>query len=431
MKKKNQKVIKVLELFAGVGGFRLGLDRANKPNSPARFETIWSNQWEPSTNIQHASLVYENIFGKKDHSNKDIAEEVESGKIKEHDLLVGGFPCQDYSVARTLSQAGGIEGKKGVLWWEIYKILKQKKNRAPKYLLLENVDRLLKSPVAQRGRDFAIMLSCLNELGYAVEWRIVNAADYGMPQRRRRIFILGYKKGTKLYKEIASRAEMSNESKMNDWLMKEGLHAEAFPVNQEKLPKFYSGRIDNNPDKVSALFNKDSKNGKSPFYKSGILFDGVFHTVEVVAAPYKGKKVILNDILEPVDKIPEEYFIKKSDIDKWKKQKNAKKEIRKSKDGFEYTYAEGAMSFPDKLDEPSRTIVTGEGGSAASRFKHVVEQDGKLRRLTPRELEKLCMFPPGWTELEGISDQKRAFFMGNALVVGVITKIGKTLLKRI
>ncbi len=175
-------MIKVVELFAGVGGFRLGLEKSD-------YKVIWSNQWEPSTKMQHASMVYEARFGKKNHSNEDINDLVANNidSIPDHDMLVGGFPCQDYSVATTLHNSKGLKGKKGVLWWAINRILEYKKNK-PKYLFLENVDRLLKSPASQRGRDFAVMLQSLNDLGYAVEWRVVNAAEYGMPQRRRRVF---------------------------------------------------------------------------------------------------------------------------------------------------------------------------------------------------------------------------------------------------
>ena len=187
--------IKVVELFAGVGGFRIGLEgkptsTAGKPKSKKKsaYEIVWSNQWEPSTKRQHASMVYESQWGTDHHSNEDIAT-VDIKEVPNHDLLVGGFPCQDYSVATTLKNSKGLIGKKGVLWWQIHPILSTKK-RPPKYLFLENVDRLLKSPSKQRGRDFAIMLSSLNELGYAVEWRVINAAEYGMPQRRRRVFFL-------------------------------------------------------------------------------------------------------------------------------------------------------------------------------------------------------------------------------------------------
>ena len=205
--------IKIAELFAGVGGFRIGLEGYNgksalsnyKKDIKSIYEVVWSNQYEPSTpSKQHASDVYENKFKGGIHSRTSITDVVDEDfdSIPDHDLLVGGFPCQDYSVATTLRNSKGLVGKKGILWWDIYNLLLQKGDRKPKYLILENVDRLLISPSFQKGRDFAIILSCLNSLGYAVEWRIINAAEYGMPQRRKRVFILGYLKNTDIYKRI-------------------------------------------------------------------------------------------------------------------------------------------------------------------------------------------------------------------------------------
>ena len=244
--KKEQKKIRVAELFAGVGGFRLGLE--GRSSKGAGFEVVWSNQWEPATKKQHASDVYIRRFGTKGHSNNDIAK-VNTDDIPEHDLLVGGFPCQDYSVARTLSQSAGLQGKKGVLWWSIERILREKKTRAPKFLMLENVDRLLKSPAKQRGRDFAIMLASLADLGYIVEWRVINAADYGMPQRRRRIYILGYKKGTPPHSEASA-------AHPDEWLLKEGLFAKSFPVE----PKEHISsqlQLSESLEKISKDFNKE------------------------------------------------------------------------------------------------------------------------------------------------------------------------------
>ena len=188
------KEVNIIELFAGVGGFRVGLERADANF----FKTIWANQWEPSTKIQHAAIVYSERFGKDSISNKDI-NTVNTIDIPDHDMMVGGFPCQDYSVATTLNNSKGIEGKKGVLWWSIYRILKEKGDKRPMIVFLENVDRLLISPANQRGRDFAIILECFNELGYIVEWRIINAAEYAMPQRRRRTYILAYKQNSKIF----------------------------------------------------------------------------------------------------------------------------------------------------------------------------------------------------------------------------------------
>ena len=170
-KSKNYKepanpVGNVAELFAGVGGFRIGLARAG-------WRTTFSNQWEPSTKVQHASDVYIKQFGEKGHTNIDLAK-IES-LPRNIDLLVGGFPCQDYSVAKTLNSSKGLKGKKGVLWWEILRLVRRHK---PRFIFLENVDRLLKSPSNQRGRDFAVMLKTLGDQGYLVEWRVVNAAEY-------------------------------------------------------------------------------------------------------------------------------------------------------------------------------------------------------------------------------------------------------------
>ncbi len=406
------KKMKVAELFAGVGGFRLGLEKSN-------YEIVWSNQWEPSTKTQHASMVYEARFGKENHSNEDINEVVTRNveEIPDHDLLVGGFPCQDYSVATTLHNSKGLKGKKGVLWWSIQSILENKKNK-PKYLFLENVDRLLKSPAKQRGRDFAVMLQSLNDLGYAVEWRVINAAEYGMPQRRRRVFFIGYHKSTEIYK----RLQKSNKI---DWLTEEGTIANAFPVAKTKSIQ----EIELKGDLVE-ITNNFNKTGKlSPFQNTGLLIKGKVYTTKT-EPNYDGQKTVLGDILQNGE-VPKDFFIDEKDKEKWEYLKGSKTIERISSEGHKYNYSEGGMIYPDALDNASRTIITGEGGKSPSRFKHVVVSDRGLRRLTPIELERLNMFPDNHTKLDGITDTKRAFFMGNALVVGVIEKIGEELYKQI
>jgi len=413
---KGIKKIKVTELFAGVGGFRLGLEgyKGNKKTHHKNYETVWFNQWEPSTKRQHAHETYVQRFGDIDeYTNIDIAKVVD--KVPDHDLLVGGFPCQDYSVARNLSSAKGLKGKKGVLWWSIYNILKSKGSKAPNYLMLENVDRLLKSPATQRGRDFAIILSTLNELGYVVEWRVINAAEYGFPQRRRRIFILGYKKGSPIYKKFAKKVSVEK------WITKDGLISNVFPI--EFNPLILEGAIDKDPVKIT----NDKMNfnpNKSPFLDAGISFDYKFYTTKVTSK-HTGSRVTLGDILLDDKDVPNEFYLSEEDLKRWKYLKGAKNEPRKAANGFEFTYTEGGMIFPDPLDKPSRTIITAEGGKTPSRFKHVIQTKKGLRRLTPLELERLCMFPDNHTM--GQTDTRRAFFMGNALVVGVIDRLGKSL----
>jgi len=412
------KKIRVAELFAGVGGFRTGFERG----APRKYETVWFNQWEPgkSDKSQRAWEVYCKAFGqnpleaRERFTNTDI-NKVPAREIPEHDLLVGGFPCQDYSVARVRSQAAGLVGKKGVLWWDIYRILREKGNKAPRYLMLENVDRLLKSPVGQRGRDFAIMLSSLTELGYAVEWRVINAAEYGMPQRRRRIYILGYRKNTSQFKEIKANPV--------DWMSRTGIFPKAFPaiMTTGTIEPIHLGPA----QEVSDSFNKGE--GQTPFQNSGVMVDGKVYTARV-DADYKGEYTHIRHILEDDRFVPDEYYIRKSKLAEWKKLKGGKKEERTSKSGFTYSYSEGPVAFPDPLDKPSRTIVTGEGGTSPSRFKHVVKTEKGLRRLLPLELERLNMFPDNHTA--GASDTARAFFMGNALVVGIVERLGKELAKR-
>lgn len=406
---KNKYSIKVAELFAGVGGFRIGLECASDV-----YDTIWNNQWEPSTVRQDASLVYQARFGSKGHSNVDI-NKVKTEEIPDHDLLVGGFPCQDYSVAATLSRSGGIEGKKGVLWWQIYRILNEKGDKRPHYIFFENVDRLLGSPAKQRGRDFAIILASLSDLGYTVEWRVINAAEYGMPQRRRRTYIVGYLEGSNVYNKIES---------LRDWMLFDGVMAKAFPfIKEEKSDSEF--KIEGTIKEVSDNFNKGFKD--SPFGNAGIMQNRMVYSVDANPV-YDGTRMTLGGILIDESFVPEEFFISEEELPKWKYEKGAKKIERVSKEGYSYVFSEGAMAFPDALNRPSRTIITGEGGSAASRFKHVVQTpSGRYRRLIPLELERLNMFPDNHTLHADVSDGRRAFLMGNALVCGIVQEIGKSL----
>lgn len=413
--------IRVAELFAGVGGFRLGLDGYHNPEYPeydmpaaGPFETVWANQWEPngSDAKQFAWRCYEAHFGVGSCVNEDInkvLDQYEAGEreIPDFDMLVGGFPCQDYSVAKPLARSGGIEGKKGVLWWDIYRMLHLKK---PKYLMLENVDRILKSPVKQRGRDFAIILSCLADEGYSVEWRVINAAEYGMPQKRRRTYIYG----------------VLTDQKWNleEQIMSSGVLAKAFPVLSESDRK---ATVDVTPEpyEISRDFGIGRKD--SPFQNAGCMQNGKVFSCRV-RPDYEGPQMTIADIRVPDSEVPEQFFIDEVDLPKWEYQRSSKKEERTTSEGFTYNYTEGAMAWPDPLDSPARTILTGEGGKGASRMKHAIyAENGKIRRLVPDELDQIQMFPKGWTADEGdrkMTDGHRAFCMGNALVVGIPHAIG-------
>ena len=399
--------MRVCELFAGVGGFRLGLEDCSD-----EFRFVWANQWEPSKKVQHAYDCYIKRFGENEnHVNEDISK-IDKRSIPEHDLLVGGFPCQDYSVART--GARGIQGVKGVLWWQIREILREKQ---PRFVLLENVDRLLKSPAKQRGRDFAIMLACFNDLGYSVEWRVINAAEYGFVQRRRRIFIYAFKNDTNYFNKV----DVNNLEK---WIHEDGFFQNQFPI----LAK---DEVDNVKAKSIVMEYSDivdvSDNFKFEFENSGIMTNGNVYTEKTVPR-YNGEFTLLRDVLE--SNVDEKYYIDtdESILEKWRAPKAAKRINRVSKTGHEYVFSEGALAFPDPTDRAARTMLTSE--ASVNRSSHVVEDPaaGRLRKLTPVEAERLNGFRDNWTN-SGMTERARYFCMGNALIVGLIEKMGHTLLE--
>lgn len=403
----------VVELFAGVGGFRVGLNQIKDIDENGRaiengdWNFVWANQWEPSTKTQDAFNCYVKRFGENSCSNTDI-NLVNKNDIPDHTLLTGGFPCQDYSVARTKSGEKGIEGKKGVLWWQINDILLSKK---PPFVLLENVDRLIKAPARQRGRDFGIILRCLNDAGYSVEWRVINAAEYGHPQKRRRTYIFAYSNETNYYKQ---QSEITPENIITT----NGIFAKAFPISKIES-KIAELDLSSNVYKDLVDMTSDFK---FAFENSGYLHNGVVYTVK--SKPILENPITLFQIREQ-DKVDEKYYLKEN-IDKFNYLKGSKKIPRISKTGIQYNYSEGKMSFPDRLDMPGRTMLTSEG--TVNRSSHVISdlQTGMLRIITPKEAERLNQFPDNWTDT-GMTDSKRYFMMGNALVCGIIEKIGNEL----
>ena len=394
----------IVELFAGVGGFRLGFERASK-----QWKTLWFSQWEPGKTKQWAHDCYVSHFGKPetlaDFTNTDISQ-VNKELIPDHNLLVGGFPCQDYSVAHGLNTEKGIQGKKGVLWWDIRDTL-QAKN--PKFVLLENVDRLLKSPSKQRGRDFGIMLSCFDSLGYSVEWRVINAADYGAGQKRRRTFIFACKNDT-VYSRNTYQTETENIISRN------GFFAKTFPISQTE--NFSSIEFPTND--LAELTDSFA----FPFENAGFMSNSRISTMKVKAQIEP--PIILRNLLE--QNVSEEFFLEGPVLEKWRYLKGSKKIERKTKDGFTYTFSEGAIPFPDNLDSPARTMLTSE--ATTNRSSHIIQdpQNDRFRILTPIEAERIQGFDDNWTNT-GMPQKFRYFCMGNALVVPMITRMARTLNK--
>lgn len=450
----------VCELFAGVGGFRCGLNNirtAEDYGKEEKWDTVWFSQWEPSekkTQYAHDCYVYR--FGTQldkngeDTTNYNI-EDVDKTTIPDFNLLVGGFPCQDYSVASSLATSKGLEGKKGILWWSIREILEVKK---PPFVLLENVDRLLKSPAKQRGRDFGVILACFRDEGYTVEWRVINAAEYGYQQRRRRTFIFAYKNNTRYATKILNTigytdtlGEESKEKCMESVVLNDGFFAETFSVNKAKSANMKVKKLSSEVGEVSDTF-------QCLFENSGIMKDGTIYTIKTVPN-YHGKQITLGDVME-TGKVEEQYFIPKEklyytdpmithsdetkqrlpkeDRQTWQYLKGAKKLLRTSSTGHKYVFSEGAISMIDQEDKPARTMLTSEGGF--SRTTHIVKDKmtGRVRLLTATEAERIQGFPTNHTkycfvkgEIVEMPLRKRRFMMGNALVVDLIEDMEKTL----
>ena len=280
---------KVIELFAGVGGFRVGLNKITSFDAETGlaidegdWDFVWANQWEPSTKVQHAYDAYIKRFGKNRTSNEDI-NTVCSSRIPDHTLFVGGLPCQDYSVARTKSNEKGIEGKKGVVFWDIARILEEKNTP---FFLLENVDRLLKSPASQRGKEYGIMLRTLSDLKYNIEWRVINAAEYGRSQRRRRVFIFGWKNNLKYNKTFNNSTAITS-------LTEDSLFAKSFPIEDLKEGMTLEALDINSMVDTVEMTNSFQYN----FQNTGIMLNGQVYTFKSTTkkvAPITLRKILDN-----------------------------------------------------------------------------------------------------------------------------------------
>lgn len=418
------KELKILELFAGVGGFRVGLENSNDK----LFKTKWSNQWEPSRATQDAFEVYNYRFPDSKNLNVNIEEITdEEFKCMDADIVVGGFPCQDYSVARSKRNEMGIEGKKGVLFWEIIRAVRIIE---PKFLILENVDRLLKAPSKQRGRDFAIMLAAFNELGYSVEWRVINAAEYGRSQRRRRVFFFVYRNDTDFAKNIDNQFEVEESDVLFDshlydeYIFDRGLFARQFPINKEPVKNRHATY------KLSNDIVDISDNFTGTVWNTGVMRHGRYFTIDT-ATTLEETPISLGMILQDESEVPEKYYITdEKKLEKFKYLRGPKKIERVSLEGHSYIYSEGGMAPTDDISLPGRTMLTSEG--TINRSTHFLKINNRYRLITPVEAERLQDFPDDWTkykktadgQIVEVSDRMRMFFMGNALVTEIVKRIG-------
>ena len=255
------------------------------------------------------------------------------------------------------------------------------------------------------------MLATLANLGYEVEWRVVNAADYGFPQKRRRVLLIGRHVGT-------IEQDPNDVSTTGRWRVR--LPVAAGPV-LSMVADIHHRRT---PADVSESFG--ATKGVSPFRNAGYMSQRRVWTLDLepawdgpvtdTRATSSSRRRRSGAVLHPDGRTPDAGSTSRAPSESSADHKGS---------DTPYFYVEGPIPYPDRTDWPARTILTGEGGRTPSRFKHLVQvEDGRYRRLTPRELERLNGFPDDWTDT-GMPEGRRAFMMGNALVVGLIERVGR------
>ena len=378
--------MKFIDLFAGIGGFRYGLQKVEiesesssdhesgaSQHGQRAFHCVWSNEWD-----KYANQIYKKHYGECD--TRDIRT-VDTKDIPDHDLLCAGFPCQSFSIA---GKRLGFEDTRGTMFFEIARIIRDKR---PRYFLLENVKGLLSH---DEGKTFQTILGVLSDLGYEYQWQVLNSKNFGVPQNRERVFIVGHLRETSR-PEVFPIGESYSISHQTKYAEQAGRSRISSTIdarygslrNAGETYLHYIGGIRGKRD----MWLKDNKQNSRNFSQGQRVYssDGIASTIAGNAGGLGGKTGL--------------YAIPVLTPDRMEKRQNGR---RFKNDG-----------------DPAFTLT--------SQDKHGVYDGLNIRRLTPVECERLQGFPDNWTE--GISDTQRYKCLGNAVTTLVITEIGKKLMQ--
>jgi len=378
--------MKFIDLFAGIGGFRYGLQKVEiesesssdyesgaSQHGQRAFHCVWSNEWD-----KYANQIYTKHFGECD--SRDIRT-VDTKDIPDHDLLCAGFPCQSFSIA---GKRLGFEDTRGTMFFEIARIIRDK---GPRYFLLENVKGLLSH---DEGKTFQTILGVLSDLGYEYQWQVLNSKNFGVPQNRERVFIVGHLRETSR-PEVFPIGESYSISHQTKYAEQAGRSRISSTIdarygslrNAGETYLHYIGGIRGKRD----MWLKDNKQNSRNFSQGQRVYssDGIASTIAGNAGGLGGKTGL--------------YAIPVLTPDRMEKRQNGR---RFKNDG-----------------DPAFTLT--------SQDKHGVYDGLNIRRLTPIECERLQGFPDNWTE--GISDTQRYKCLGNAVTTLVITEIGRKLIQ--
>ena len=401
-------MIKIFSMFSGVGGFELGFQQANLQTQVVGFCEI----------DKYASQILETKFqGVKNYGNATTIDET---KLPNFDILVGGFPCQAFSMA---GKRKGFDEARGTLFFDVARILAHKK---PRNFILENVKGLLSH---NKGKTFETILGILSDLGYIVEWELLNSKNYGVPQSRERVYIVGHLRGQSRPKvfsfregngvsETSRKKERERSSQVSSTITsnyKRGTHAmgEQYILEPKELTKnIGQGQrvYSTNGASVSIKALGGGQGGKTGLYKipqatkQGYEWADLGDSVNLQNLKSKTRRGrVGKQIAQTLDTGNQQYTIVQATITPSRKNKS-----------------QNGRRFKDN-EEPMFTLTQND-------VHGVMHNKTQIRRLTPIECERLQGFPDNWTE--GLSDTQRYKCMGNAVTTNVVEWVVTQLYKK-
>lgn len=377
--------VKFFDTFAGIGGFAL-------PLTELGHECIGFSEID-----RYATAIYRSHFPSH-HPYGDITK-LEPATLPDFDLLVGGFPCQAFSIA---GKRRGFDDTRGTLFFDLARILQSKK---PRFFIFENVKGLLSH---DGGRTFATIIATLAELGYDVQWQVLNSKHFGVPQNRERVFVVGH--------------------------LRSEPRPEVFPLAGSGGPDVIeitagvpqSVRVYSTEGVAPTLFGNSSGGGK---------------TLKIIDMKAHGSKTRRGAVKEgytgALDHDCAQAVIVESNIDGKTRVRDVAPTLRSPKTISNMPVAiairgrENGATIEARSDDVSNALRTGGGGQS----KAMITDGMQIRRLTPTECERLQAFPDRWTEFGidengkqmRISDTQRYKTLGNAVSTCVVREIAKHL----
>lgn len=418
--------MKYLSLFSGIGGFEYGIQQSRYHDT---LECIGYSEID-----SYAESIYKRHY--PEHRAFGDITKIKTSDLPDFDLLVGGFPCQAFSVA---GKRRGFSDTRGTLFFEIARILKDKR---PRYFLLENVRGLLSH---DHGKTFKTILAVLSDLGYDVTWEVYNSKNHGVPQNRERIYIKGYSRD-RCGDEILSQGRANNENatKIGYWY-KNGANKKILDTgsicgtltasgrNGGANTMIYLNRImkkgNVNPNGKSQSGNVYDTKGLSPTlcntdYKAPVKVleeKNIMKVGNFSSSDHHGKNVYSSEGLAPT-------------LCSGSLAKNGLNIIEDNDEGWvdkdhQFYHVDGKRAVTVTKTKDMYCINTRQGGTRLKEKKHnyVLEKGYSVRKLTPRECERLQGFPDDWTltgaDGETISNTQRYKTCGNAVTTTVITHI--------